>query len=411
MKVDMRQPANNRLLIYAPVPLYRVGEQLFLEDQARVGLRLWVDNFATVAAMMPVIDAPPPEGWSPYAAGNIDRVVLHPLPCAYTPLRFARCLGPTRARIAALIDEADILSFAIGGLFGDWGAVASFMAHGKGRPFAVWTDRVESAVTRLTAASGSFKTRLRKRLTAGPMWQLEKAVIRRAAVGLFHGRDTFDTYAPFCRNPKVVHDILLDRSLQITEEDFAAKQRASGQGPLQIVYAGRADDMKGPLEWLEALAQLKAGGVDFRARWLGDGPMLADMRRAAEQAGIGDVVAMPGFVADREAVIAALRQAHLFVFCHKTPESPRCLIEALMSGTPIVGYDSAYARELVEGFGGGRFVANGSVAALADVISDLSHARGALLDLQRAARRDGQRFDQDSVFRDRSEILKQALAA
>ncbi|MBO9475016.1 glycosyltransferase [Shimia sp. R10_1] len=399
-----------RLLIYAPVPLYEADGQLFLEDQARVGLRLWADNFATVAAMMPVIKGRPPEGWRAYVPDSIERVTLHPLPAAYTPMRFARHFLATRRQIAARIEAADILSFAIGGLWGDWGAVACLTAHRAKRPFAVWTDRVESDVTRLTAAQGPLKTRLRKRLTAGPMWALEKAVIRRADLGLFHGRETFDTYAPFSRNPHVVHDILLDRSFQIDDASFHAKQQAMQKGPLQIVYAGRADAMKGPLEWLSVLQQLRDAGVAFSARWLGDGPMLEEMRRAVTRAGLQDVVALPGFTADREVVMTALREAHLFLFCHKTPESPRCLIEALMSGTPIVGYDGAYPRELVAAHGGGRFVARGEVQALTETVRALAHEPQALLALQDGARRDGQSFDQDSVFRYRSDILKQALS-
>lgn len=400
----------DRLLIYAPVPLYRAQGRYYLENQARVGLGLWADNFETVAAMMPVIDAEPPAGWSPYEPGSIARVALHPLPAAYTPLRFARCYRDARRAIAGLIDEADVLSFAIGGLFGDWGAVACFAAHRKGRRFAVWTDRVESAVTRLTAGADPFKTRLRKRLTAGPMWALEKAVIRRADVGLFHGRETYDSYAPYCRNPQVVHDILLDRSVQISEADFRQKQQEAGQGPLRIVYAGRADAMKGPMDWLAVLEQLRAAGVDFRASWLGDGPMLDTMRAHVAQAGLAAQVELPGFVEDRAKVLAALRRAHLFVYCHKTPESPRCLIEALMSGAPIVGYDGAYPRELTEASGGGCFVPRGAVAALAAQVADLARSPDALAALQADARRDGQRFDQDSVFRDRSVILKRALA-
>jgi glycosyltransferase involved in cell wall biosynthesis len=397
------------LLIYAPVPLYRAQGQLYLEDQARVGLRLWADHFATVGAMMPVIDAPPPQGWSAYVPDSIARVTLHPLPAAYTPLAFARQYRTTRAQILALITQADVLSFAIGGLVGDWGAVACLTAHRVGRRFAVWTDRVESAVTRLTASEGPWTTRLRKRLTAAPMWMLEKAVIRRADLGLFHGRETYDTYAPFSRNPQVVHDILLERRLQISDQCFLNKQHATGRDPLQIVYAGRADAMKGPMEWLEVLAQLRQAQVAFQARWLGDGPLLEDMRRAVNEAGLQDHVTLEGFVADRGAVMAALRQAHVFMFCHKTPESPRCLIEALMSGTPIVGYDGAYPRELTEAHGGGCFVPRGAVSALAQQVQELAQARDALCALQEAAREDGRRFDQDSVFAHRSELLKQAL--
>lgn len=409
--MDVKQAQDPRLLIYAPVPLFRAEGQIYLEDQARVGLRLWADNFAKVAAMMPVIDAPPPAGWSAYTPEDISRVTLHPLPAAYTPLSFARHYSATLKDIAALIEGADVLSFAIGGLFGDWGAVACFAAHRKGRKFAVWTDRVESEVTRLTAQTGALKTRLRKRLTAGPMWALEKAVIQRADLGLFHGRETYETYAPFSRNPHVVHDIMLDRSVQIDDPQFARKQAATETGLLEIVYAGRADTMKGPMEWLGVLWQLRDAQVDFRATWLGDGPMLGEMRVEVSKAGLDDCVSLPGFVQDRAVLMDTLRRAHLFLFCHKTPESPRCLIEALMSGAPIIGYDGAYPRELTEIHGGGRFVPRGDVSALSKVVIALAGARVELVGLQKQARQDGQLFDQDSVFQHRSEILKNVLGA
>ena len=59
--------------------------------------------------------------------------------------------------------------------------------------------------------------------------------------------------------------------------------------------------------------------------------------------GLGDVVSLPGFVSSRAKVMEFLRGIHVLVFCHRTPESPRCLVEALMSGTGILGYESDYA--------------------------------------------------------------------
>ena len=54
-----------RLLIYAPVPLHRKDGKLYLEDQARNGLRLWAENFDLLTVMMPVTDAPMPKSWGP----------------------------------------------------------------------------------------------------------------------------------------------------------------------------------------------------------------------------------------------------------------------------------------------------------------------------------------------------------
>ena len=67
-----------------------------------------------------------------------------------------------------MIEDADYLSFAIGGLFGDWGAVACFEAHRMKRPYAVWTDRVESRVMREAGRAGSWRSRLRAALTLRP---------------------------------------------------------------------------------------------------------------------------------------------------------------------------------------------------------------------------------------------------
>ena len=41
---------------------------------------------------------------------------------------------------------------------------------------------------------------------------------------------------------------------------------------------------------------------------------------------------------DHDQLLRELKARDVFVFCHKIPESPRCLIEALQCGVPIVGY-------------------------------------------------------------------------
>lgn len=344
-------PTNDALLLYAPVPLYRDEKgELLVERQAVNGLRLWAENFSRVTVMMPLDPASSPRGWERLSdvASRLDRVQFEPLPMAYRPDQFFRHLPATRRRIQKLISEAQWLSFAIGGLFGDWGAVASFTAYRMKRPFAVWTDRVESEIVRQEAGTGPWKARLRRRLAHRPMAALERAVIRRATLGLFHGRETYEAYAPFSRGPaEVVHDIHLGPRDHIAPERLATKAGGASEGPLRLIYTGRADPMKGPFDWIEVLKHLSDMGVDFRARWLGDGSERAGMIAQIAKAGLQDRVEMPGFVDDRTAVLEELRNAHVFLFCHLTPESPRCLIEALASGCPLVGYESAYPDDLI----------------------------------------------------------------
>ncbi len=395
------------LLIHAPVPLFQGPAGPWLERQAINGLRLWAENFDRVLVMLPMGAGAPPDGWEPL--GLPDRVELHPLPMAYRPDRFARAYRGTRAQIRALIARADYLSFAIGGLFGDWGAVACLQAHAMRRRYAVWTDRVESQVTRQGAGAGPWRHRLRARLTWRPMAALERHVIRRAALGLFHGRETFDAYAPFCARPELVHNIHLARSDHIAPERLAAKADGAGSGPLRLVYAGRAEGMKGPDDWLRVMAALDARGMSFRAVWHGEGSARPRMQARIAALGLDGRVSAPGFASEPGAVLEALRTAHLFVFCHKTPESPRVLIEALASGCPIAGYDSAFARDLIAGHGGGALVPLGDAQGLADAIARLDADRAALARLIRSAAQDGAPFDDVSVFWHRSDLIKAYL--
>lgn len=404
-------PDGKRLLIYAPVPLFRKDGQLFVEAQARNGLRLWAENFAHVTVLMPVEEGEPPTGWQPVDEMVLaqNRIVIEPLPTAYRPDRFLRSYRGVRTRIRDLIDRSDLLSFAIGGLFGDWGSVACLEAHKLGRPYAVWTDRVESQVMLHAADHGSFQKRLRARLYHRPMAALERYVIRLAEVGLFHGKDTFDFYAPFCKNPVLVHDIHIAKDDHIPAADLAGKIARASDGPLRLAYVGRADTMKGPLDWVEVLERLDADGVDFHATWLGDGEDLPRMKARVQAAGLSDRVSLPGFSNDRKLVLETLRAAHVFLFCHRTPESPRCLIEALTSGCPIVGYTSAFASDLIAGHHGGRLVRMGDTAGLSAAVAEMARDRGALAGLIGAAAQDGSPFDDVSVFRHRSEVIKAFL--
>lgn len=400
-----------RLLIYAPVPLFDHAGELHVERQAVNGLRLWAENFSGVTVMMPVSRAPPPVGWLPLAEQDavLAGVRFEPVPMAYRPDRFLRAYRGVRAQIGALLGEHDYLSFAIGGLFGDWGAVACFEAHRQQRRFAVWTDRVESEVVRLGRHAGPWRHRLRARLTHRPMAALERAVIRRASLGLFHGRETYDSYRQYCANPHMVHDIHLSRQDHIAAGDLVRKRRDAQAGPLRLLYAGRAEPMKGPGDWIEVLKTLADDRVEFTATWLGDGGELERMRRDVDAAGLGGRVSMPGFVDDPEQVRNRMQGAHAFVFCHKTPESPRCLIEALAAGTPIVGYDGGYASDLIAANGGGVLVPVGDIAGLAAAVAALDGDRARLGDLIGAAHRDGAPHTDVAVFRHRSELIKRYL--
>lgn len=404
-------PAPETLLIYAPVPLHRRDGVLCLEDQACDGLRLWLEHFDRLILLIPESDRPAPPSWVPLAqvGPGLERIDLVTLPEAWRPDRFLRALPRALPRIRAAIDRADWLGFSIGGLVGDWGSVAAWAAHRMGKPYYIWTDRVESEVIRRTLHTLPLRRRLKTRAELPLMRRAERALIRRAALGLFHGRETFDTYAPFCRNAHVVHDIHLKPADRIDAQALAAKVAAAGEGPLRIVYAGRAEPMKGAQDWVGVLERLAAQGVDFTATWLGDGPERAAMAARVAAGPLAGRVTLPGFLADRAGLLAALRAAHLLLFCHLTPESPRILIEALISATPIIGYDSAFPADLIARHGGGMLVPVGAQDALAEALAGLDRDRPRLADLIARAAQDAEGFDGPTVFAHRAALIRAQL--
>ncbi len=400
------------LLLYAPVPLFSSDQGYLLEDQACNGLRLWAENFERVIAMYPIESGVAPSSWIPVQSSGIDldRVEIVALPTAYRADRFLRHYWTVRKQIAGLIDRAEYLTFAIGGFFGDWGSVAAAEAHKKGRRFAVWADRVESEVVRYQASTAPTRRgRLMASLTHGPMAMLERTTIRRATLGLFHGAETYARYAPLARSAEVVHDIHLQEQDRIPPSDLEKKKQSVARDPLKICYIGRAHPMKGTDDWIDVMAELKAAGIEFRATWLGDGERLQAMKAQVSRLGLEEQVSLPGFVRDRAAILKALREAHVFLFCHKTPESPRNLIEALVSGTPLVGYDSPFPRDLISVNGGGVLTPKDDVKALASALISLAGARADLASLIDRACLDGTPFNDVAVFKHRSDVIRAHL--
>ncbi len=119
--------------------------------------------------------------------------------------------------------------------------------------------------------------------------------IQRAALGLFHGRTVYDGYAGLCKNSKVVHDVHL-KVADIIPRRRLEERLARDSDPLQIIYVGRVHEMKGPWQWLEAMQKLLehwSGSRPIHATWVGDGPLLEELRREVEARNLGASVRFP----------------------------------------------------------------------------------------------------------------------
>lgn len=396
------------------VPFRVTDGQVFVEAQAGNGLDRWAEHFSVVTLAAPLIPesrAKALEGvvWRPVdSLEHCKRIFCQPLPYAYTPAPFLRHFHSTRRLIASSIAQSRHLQFGLGGLIGDWPAVAAMEAIRQKRRYSIHTDRVEHELMKKLSVGLSGLRRVKALVEAPIMERYHRHIIRHCSLGLWHGNDCYRAYSPWCRENHLIHDVHTKQSDLIGDSALAAKiQHAQQSDVLDLCYAGRLDPMKAPLEWLQAIAAARDMGVRLRATWYGDGPLLNAAKAEASRLKLDEVVRYAGFVADRTTLLNHVRSAHAMVFTHVTPESPRNLIESLVSGTPILGYDSAYARDLLAVGGGGVLAPIHNVRQLGSIIAESFRNRNRLAELTRQAAANGRRFTDSAVFSERSKLIQQ----
>lgn len=405
--------STDRILLVTHVPLKNGRGGFSIDDQTAEGLVRWCENFERVGyAGIDLPDADLPHlssiTWTPIGSlPCADRIDVIAMPHAYKIGDFTAAYKQTRAMLAKEIAHSRYLCYTLGALFGDWGGVAALESIKQRRGYAVWFDRVEHEVVRSDLPGMPLKRRIKQMLSIPVMQHYHRYLTRQSRLGLFQGKDCYDHYRRFADKAFCMYDTHTQTDDFIDAAALDAKLASARSGDaLRICYVGRAADMKGPLDWLETLAKVRDAGVAFKASWVGDGPLIQTMREAVEDRRLTAQVDLPGFVSDRSDILARMKRAHVFLFCHKTPESPRCLIESLVCGTPIIGYGSAYARDLVAIHGGGHFVDVGDIEGLADRLIALDRDREGLAGMIQSAARSGLRFDEQTVYRERADLIR-----
>jgi len=137
-----------------------------------------------------------------------------------------------------------------------------------------------------------------------------------------------------------------------------------GQPPV-IAGAGRLTTQKDFPTLLRAFALVRAQRP-ARLMILGEGELRADLERLAEQLGIAEDFALPGFVQNP---YPYLKRAAVFVLSSRWEGLPTVLVEALALGTPVVSTDCPSGpREILADGKWGRLVPVGDAGKLAEAI-------------------------------------------
>lgn len=136
-----------------------------------------------------------------------------------------------------------------------------------------------------------------------------------------------------------------------------------------IGFIGRLIKAKGLTSLLSALSRMSDRSVSLAL--IGNGPEEEELRRLARELNIGDRVRFFGYREDR---IALMKSFDVFVLPSLSEGIPRCLMEAMGIGVPIVATDIPGCRDLIENGKTGLLFPPGDVDALCDALESLKNS-------------------------------------
>jgi colanic acid/amylovoran biosynthesis glycosyltransferase len=402
------------LLLVIP-PVVRIVDGSYeVEADFVNNIRAYLENFKHVTFACPV---------SPDVHGNgilrstpideipdNDRLSYVRLPYTYREDRHLRHFLSTRTLLRFQISKAEFLIFSPHANY-DWSTLAAELAIKMDRKYDMEADWDVESVMSLRMKEMSFGIRkLRRAVWERSFSRRFKNCLKHSAVALLQGQDVYNAYKDIAPNPRRVLNVQISKEDRLPSAKLIEKlARVRAGRPLVICYAGRIIDIKGPLDWLNAIHTAIKGGADLQATWFGDGPLMAEMRRGVERLSLGANVSLPGVVG-REELRSNLWKTDIFLFCHKAAESPRCLCEALAAGCALLGYDRQYPRELVARHGGGEFAEIGDWSRLGQIVLSLDRNRQGLAALSEAAALSGALLDRDVAIQERIDLVKKYLS-
>jgi glycosyltransferase involved in cell wall biosynthesis len=156
-----------------------------------------------------------------------------------------------------------------------------------------------------------------------------------------------------------------------------------------IVNVGKCSVVKDQQTLLRAFSLARRLAPDLHLWIVGDGPLLEELRRSAQDLGIAEQVFFAGvqrYVGDW------LASADLFVLCSESEGLPLALLEAAAAGLPAVVTDVGGMPDVVRACGAGRIVPAKDPKALCDALLDCAQNRGALSSMSGSIR---ERYERD----------------
>jgi glycosyltransferase involved in cell wall biosynthesis len=177
--------------------------------------------------------------------------------------------------------------------------------------------------------------------------------------------------------------------------------------PPTVTFVGALNEGKGPDRFIEVVAALRTSHPDFRAQIVGGGPMGPSLVEPAAAARVD-------LLGSRSDVAELLRASDIMVFPSRPAGEgmPGVLIEAGLSGVPVVATDVPGVRTIVGDSETGIVVPQHETAAMVAAVDRLLRNERLRITMGRAARlRCVERFSLESVAEQWLRLLSPLLAS
>lgn len=195
--------------------------------------------------------------------------------------------------------------------------------------------------------------------------------------------------------------------IPVSAESRQAARRVLRVPPdcLLVGTVGRLDYQKSPEDLVAAVAGMR---TDVRAVWIGDGPLRARVQEMVDRLGLADRFQLLG---ERDDVAWLLPGLDVFAMASLYEGLPCALVEAMMTGIPVVATTVNAVPEVVVSGKTGLLVPPRDPAALGRAISYLLDHPAQAQAMALAARQHvGDRFNTSELGRDLADSYEGALA-
>jgi len=234
--------------------------------------------------------------------------------------------------------------------------------------------------------------------------------MRGAAALHCNGFPIYEEAKPFNKNRVLYLDSRMSAEMTIPAQQLEARLAKLGSRPLQLLFSGRYEPIKGALDAVQVAVACIRHGMDIELHCYGMGSLHDAMLELAQKKEVANRIHIHQAIPYPELVQRSY-DFDVFVCCH-TQNDPSCTyLEAFGAGLPIVGYANRMWSGLSKESGIGYATPLGHTADVVASVSGLISDLEALRHMSRKAREFAVAHTFEAEFKKRAHDIRANLPA